>query len=94
MRIVWTEAALRDLAAARAYIATDNAPAADRQVARILAAIGGLARFPDIGRPGRRPATRELIVARTAYLVAYRARGDSIEVLRVLHGRRRWPDNL
>ncbi len=92
MRIVWTAPALHDLAAARAFIATDNPPAADRQIARVLAAVSGLLRFPELGRPGRRPATRELVVGRTAYLVAYRVRGDTIEILRVLHGRQRWPD--
>jgi len=94
MRIVWTAPALRDLAAARAYIAADNPIAADRQIERVLVAVGGLRRFPELGRPGRRPPGRELIVPRTAYLVAYRLRADTIEVLRVLHGRQRWPDDL
>ena len=94
MRVVWIAPALRDLAAARVYIASDNPPAADRQVARVLAAVGGLLRFPELGRAGRRPASRELVVPRTAYLVAYRVRADTIEILRVLHGRQRWPDNL
>jgi len=94
MRIVWTEPALRDLAAARVYIARDNAPAADRQVGRVLAAVATLLPFPEIGRPGRRAGTRELAVSRTSYIAAYRLRGDAIEILRVLHGRQRWPDAL
>ncbi len=92
MRVVWTARALRDLAALRAYISQDNLPAAERQV--VLAAAAGLARFPDIGRPGRRSGTRELVVGRTPYLVPYRVRGELVEVLRVLHGRQRWPDAL
>ena len=94
MRVVWIAPALRDLAAARAYIASDNPPAADRQVARVLAAVGGLLRFPELGRASRHPASRELVVPHSAYLVAYRVRADTIEILRVLHGRQRWPDNL
>ena len=94
MRIVWTEPAVRDLAAARAYIAQDNARAADRQVERVVAAVEGLIRFPEIGRPGRRSGTRELVVNRTPYIAAYRLRGDTIEILRVMHGRQRWPDTL
>lgn len=94
MRIVWTEPAVHDLAAARAYIARDNPPAADRQVERVLAAIAGLLQFPEIGRPGRRAGTRELVVNRTPYVVAYRLRADLIEILRVMHGRQRWPDVL
>jgi toxin ParE1/3/4 len=94
MRIVWTEPAVHDLAAARAYVARDNPPAADRQVERVLAAVAGLLQFPEIGRPGRRAGTRELVVSRTPYVVAYRLRADAIEVLRVMHGRQRWPDAL
>jgi toxin ParE1/3/4 len=94
MKIVWTEPAVRDIAALRIYIGKDNAQAADRQAGRILAAIGGLALFPESGRPGRRAGTRELIVGRTPYLVAYRLRGESIQILRVLHGKQIWPDGL
>ncbi len=92
MRIVWTEPALRDLSAARAYIALDKPSAADSQVEHILTAVTGLVRFPESGRPGRRAGTRELVVGRTPYIVPYRVRGDAIEILRVLHGRQRWPD--
>ena len=94
MRLVWTEPALRDLAAARAYIARESVSAADRQVDRVIAAVGSLFQFPELGRPGRRAGTRELVVSRTPYVVAYRLRGGVIEVLRVLHGRQRWPDQM
>ncbi len=94
MRIVWTEPALRDLAAARAYIALSNPEAAARQVEHIVAAVIGLQHFPQSGRPGRRSGTRELVVGKTPFLAPYRIRGDTIEVLRVLHGRQSWPDSL
>jgi toxin ParE1/3/4 len=94
MRIVWTEPALRDLASARAYIARDKPTAADSQVQRVLSAVEGLLRFPESGRPGRRLGTRELVVGKTPYVVPHRLRGDSIEILRVLHGRQRWPDSF
>ena len=94
MRLVWTDLAVRDLAAARAYIARDNAPAAERQIERVLAAVGSLQQLPDIGRPGRRPGTRELVIDRTPYIAAYRLRGDAIEILRVMHSRQRWPETF
>jgi toxin ParE1/3/4 len=94
MRIVWTAAALRDLAAVREFIAADNPRAADRQVQLILAGVGTLLEFPQIGRPGRVPGTNELVIGRTPYLVPYRLRGETIEVARVLHVRQRWPDRL
>jgi addiction module RelE/StbE family toxin len=94
MRLAWTAAALRDLASARGYIAQDNAAAADDQVGRVFGAVTRLVRFSEIGRPGRFSGTRELVVARTPYIVAYRLRGETIEILRVLHARQRWPERL
>jgi toxin ParE1/3/4 len=94
MRVVWTARSLRDLASLRAYIAQDGPVAAERQVERILAAAVRLALFPESGRPGRRAGTRELVVSQTPYLVPYCVRGELVEVLRVLHGRRRWPDEF
>jgi toxin ParE1/3/4 len=94
MRLVWTGPALRDLAAARAYIALDNPSAAFQQMEFVFAAVETLPRFPESSRPGRRAGTRELVVNRTPFIVPYRIRGDVIELLRVLHGRQRWPDSL
>ena len=94
MRIVWTEPAVRDLAAARGHIARDNAPAAERQVERVLVAIQRLLQFPEIGRSGRRAGTRELVINGTPYIAAYRVRNNAIEILRVMHGRQRWADTF
>jgi toxin ParE1/3/4 len=93
-QIVWTARALRDLASLREYISRER-PTAERQVGRTLSAVQRLTEFPQSGRPGRRPGTRELVVvSRTAYLVAYRIQGELIEALAVLHGHQRWPDSL
>ncbi len=92
MRLAWTEAAIADLRALEAFIREDNPEAARGQVRAVIAAAQNLIRFPETGRPGRRPGTRELVVPRTAYIIAYRVRGDGVELLRVLHGRQRWPD--
>jgi len=48
-----------------------------------------LAEQPGLGRPGRVPGTRELIVAKTRYIVPHRVRGETVEVLRVFHTSRR-----
>ncbi len=53
-----------------------------------------LAKYPEIGRPGRVRGTRELVVAGTPYIAAYRIMGEVVTVLRVLHGARRWPRKL
>jgi len=38
------------------------------------------------------PGTRELIVTKTRYIVPYRVRGETVEILRVFHTSRRLPD--
>jgi toxin ParE1/3/4 len=58
---------------------------------RVLDAVAQLIEQPGLGRPGRVPGTRELIVAKTRYIVPYRVRGQSVEILRVFHTSRRLP---
>jgi plasmid stabilization system protein ParE len=92
MRVRWLRKALSNLDDEAAYIATDDSAAARRVVKRVLDAVSSLAEQPGLGRPGRVPSTRELIVAKTRYIVPYRVRGDTVEILRVFHTSRRLPD--
>ncbi len=91
MRVRWLRVALGNLEAIGEYASHDNPPAADRLVHTIYNAVEDLRRFPAMGRPGRVPGTRELVVPGTPYIVPYRVRDDVVEVLRVLHASRRWP---
>src|SRR4051812_49125889 len=90
LRIVWTERALINLEAIGAYL-SERSPAAST---RILEAIGNgiesLAEHPQRGRPGRVPRTRELVISRTRYLVAYRVVQGDVQILAVIHGAQRW----
>jgi len=36
--------------------------------------------------------TREPVIQKTPYIVPYRVVGQTIQVLRVFHGARRWPE--
>jgi len=92
MRVRWLRTALRNLDAEAFFIAADEAAAARLVVERVLEAVAQLAEQPGLGRPGRVPGTRELIVSKTRYLVPYRVRGDAVEILRVFHTSRRLPD--
>lgn len=83
--------ALRNLDDEAAYIANDNADAARLVVQRVLDAVAMLAEQPGLGRPGRIPRTRELVVLKTRYIVPYRVRGEVVEILRVFHTSRRLP---
>jgi toxin ParE1/3/4 len=92
MRVRWLRKALRNLDEEATYIAADDPAAARLVVQRVLAAVAVLAAQPGLGRPGRVHGTRELVVDRTRYLVPYRVRGESVEVLRVFHTSRRPPE--
>jgi addiction module RelE/StbE family toxin len=94
MDIVWRRLALDDLEAARRYIAENNPRAASRVHAAILASVGRLANHPNLGRPGRVDRTRELVVSRTPYLVAYTVVDERVIILSVMHSARRWPDRF
>ncbi len=91
MRVRWLRTALRNLDEEAAYIAAEDPVAARAVVERVLNAVETLADHPAIGRPGRVPGTRELVVPKTRYIVPYRVRGETVEVLRVFHTSRRLP---
>ncbi len=95
MTIVWSPEAIDDLIALRAYIAEESPAGARRIVLRILHDVEYL--LPDnphMGRPGRVPGTRELVIPQTPYIVPYRVHGEAIQILRVYHGARRWPEGF
>jgi toxin ParE1/3/4 len=93
MRVRWLRTALRNLDEEASFIAADDATAARLVVRRVLTAVALLAEHPGMGRPGRVPGTRELLVPRTRYIVPYRVHGETVEVLRVFHTSRRPPDH-
>jgi predicted transcriptional regulator/plasmid stabilization system protein ParE len=75
------KAADRDLDAAADYIGRDDPAPAARTVLRIVGAVAHLVDHPHLGRPGRVPDTRELVIPGLPYLVPYRVRGQTLEVL-------------
>jgi toxin ParE1/3/4 len=92
MRIVWTAPAYRDLVHAFDYVAEDNLAAAGKLIENILAATENLITFPNLGRIGRVPNTRELVITDSPYYIPYRIKGNEIQILSVIHGARRWPE--
>jgi toxin ParE1/3/4 len=87
----WSPSARDDLLHIRTYIATHRPAAARRIGARIVQTARRLVAMPKLGPPGREPGTREIVVTGTPYLVVYRLDSGGILILRVLHGRQRWP---
>ena len=92
MKIRWLEDAVFDLEALRHYIAQDKITAANQVVKKVLAAVELLSEQPHLGRQGRVHNTRELIISATPYIVPYRVKDSTIEVLRVFHCAMQWPE--
>jgi len=91
MEVKWLNKALKNLDQEAEYIATDNPEAARLIVQQISSSIALLAKNPSLGHPGRIIGTRELIVNKIRYLVPYRVRNESIEILRIFHTSRKLP---
>jgi len=86
--------ATRDIADIYDYLIERNRAAAFRVRRAIGEHAALLVDHPELGRPGRAPDTRELVVARTPYILVYRIERDSVVITRILHGARRWPEEF
>ena len=91
MKIRWSPRARRQLRDIYLHI-LDHDPAAAERVQRVLQeVIQILAEHPRFGRPGRVDGTRELVISGLPYIVPYRVRNETVEIIAVLHAARRWP---
>lgn len=91
-KIRWLRLALFDLDELMSYIAKDNPEAANKVANKIWQTTGLLSDHPAIGKPGRVPGTREMVVSGTSYVLPYRVTANEVQILRVLHGARKWPE--
>ena len=94
MKLEWSVFALADRDGIFDFIETDSPRSAIRVDSAIETQAERLIDFPQSGRPGRVPGTREVVVAQLPNIVAYRVMGDEIRILRVLHSAQQWPDDL
>jgi toxin ParE1/3/4 len=87
MLIKWTRAALASVDEIAGFIAKDNPIRATSFVQELQAAVTQLQAHPGMGRAGRVPGTRELVLHKN-YIAIYRVRGDDVEILRLHHATR------
>jgi toxin ParE1/3/4 len=84
---------MHDLISLRAHIAEHDPAAAKRVALHVIYCVEHLlSENPQLA--GRVPGTRELVIPKTPYIVPYRIRGTTIEIARVYHSSRRWPERL
>jgi toxin ParE1/3/4 len=92
VKILWSPQGRRDLWDIYRHIASDNPRAARALHDKILSGIQVLSEAPQMGRPGRVPGTREWVVAGTSDIVPHRVCGETLQILRVYHTSRLWPE--
>jgi toxin ParE1/3/4 len=91
MQVRWLRSALKNLEQAHNYIAKEDPDAALKLVIKIQVAVEQLTEFPQMGRAGRVKGTREVVIIHTPYILIYRIKGNTAEILRVLHSSRQYP---
>jgi toxin ParE1/3/4 len=92
LKVSFTPQARDDLFAIREWIAENDERAADRVIARIVQTAMMFGQFPMLGRAGLIEGTREFSVVGLPYLIVYRIASETeLDVLTVLHTRRRYP---
>jgi len=94
MPVKWLRRALENLDEEASYIAQDSPRMAAEFALHMRDSAALLAEHPNMGRPGRIAGTRELVVTRFSYILPYRVRGGTVEILRVFHTARKWPKQM
>lgn len=94
MKVCWRRNAQLDLAEIDEHIRQENPQAANRVVSAIRRETMQLANTPQVGRLGRVGNTRELVIAKLPFIVAYQIMPSSVEILAVVHTARLWPENF
>ena len=90
----WMRPALDGLAGIISYLADKDPNAADRLIARLRQRAASLATRPEQGRPSRLEGVRELVVSGNSYVLFYRIKVTTIEIIRVHHTRQQWPPKV
>ncbi len=90
VRIRWLRRRLETRDVQLDYVAKRHPAAAARLGEAIRGAVAILADHPGLGHVGRVDGTRELVVARTPYVIVYRVVSTEVRIIRVLHSARPW----
>jgi plasmid stabilization system protein ParE len=94
MQVKWLRNAAKNLNDATEYIANGNLKVAREFFIHTIESVNKLAQYPELGRAGRVPGTRELVIFGYPDIVPYRIKDGNVEILRVFHTSRIWPKKL
>lgn len=89
INIFWTKKALANLEAELDYYGRINPHLAKELSTIIKDALLSISNMPAIGRPGKKIGTRELVLNKYPYILAYRVRNHVLEILTIVHQKRK-----
>jgi len=89
LNILWTKRALANLESELDYYGQINSLLAKELTLIIRQSIDTIYRMPAIGRAGKKIGTRELVIEKYPYILAYRVRNDVLEILAIIHQKRK-----
>jgi addiction module RelE/StbE family toxin len=93
MRIRWTPSAVADLQSIGDYLKLHHPRYRDATLRKLYAAAQALRHWPNRGRIGAEDGTREILFPPLPYVLVYRVRHDTLEVLRIYHGAQNRPSH-
>jgi toxin ParE1/3/4 len=93
VRLEWRKSAEADLLAIVTEIANDKPMAARKFLDKLTARVTSLADFPERGKASRRKGARGLheLALHPNYLLFYRFDTKRVEIVALVHARRKWP---
>ena len=91
MKIKLTKLAAQDLQSTKDYISQDKRNAGLAVIRRVIEAIDNIVTFPSMGRTGRVPHTKELVVSGTPLIIIYQIMQDTLFIVRIIHTAKKWP---
>jgi len=94
MKVVWSAVSVRHLHEVVEYLQGESSSGAKTIRRRILETVRRVGQMPYSGRVGRIDGTREAVVPRSPYIVAYQVSVDAVEILGIWHGARLWPESF
>jgi toxin ParE1/3/4 len=87
--VTWTKRSLIHLEAELAYYGQINSQLAKELSIIIKNSISKIQNMPGIGQAGKKIGSRELILQTFPYIIVYRVRDNILEILSIVHQKRK-----